>query len=126
MIAGIGMDLVEVTRIQESLDRFGERFQRRVFTEVERAYCNALPHPALHFAARFAAKEAFLKAVGTGLSQGLSWKEVGVENLPSGQPVLHVEGKARERAEQMGVTHMHISLSHTQGHGAAVVVLEKL
>jgi holo-[acyl-carrier protein] synthase len=125
MIFGIGLDLVEVARIQESLQKFGERFQKRVFTETERSYCNALPHPSLHFAARFAAKEAYLKALGTGLSSSISWKDVGVENLPSGKPELKVTGRALELASERGVREMHLSLSHTSNHAAAVVVLEK-
>lgn len=124
MIYGIGLDLVEVARIEESLQRFGERFQKRVFTELERAYCNALPHPPLHFAARFAAKEAFLKALGTGLSNAISWKDVGIENLSSGKPELRVIGRALELATERGIEQMHVSLSHTHGHAAAVIVLE--
>ncbi|MGI8905946.1 MAG: holo-ACP synthase [Candidatus Sumerlaeaceae bacterium] len=124
MIYGIGLDMVEVARIEESLQRFGERFQKRIFTEVERAYCNGLPHPPLHFAARFAAKEAFLKALGTGLSNAISWKDVGIENLPSGKPELRVIGRALELANERAITHMHVSLTHTNSHAAAVVVLD--
>lgn len=125
MVFGIGLDLVEVARIEESLKRFGERFQKRMFTQVERDYCNALPHPPLHFAARFAAKEAYLKALGTGLSNAISWQDVGIENLPSGKPELRILGRALELAQERGITQMHVSLSHTHGHAAAVVVLEK-
>lgn len=124
MVYGIGLDLVEVARIEESLKRFGERFQKRMFTQVEREYCNALPHPALHFAARFAAKEAYLKALGTGLSNAISWQDVGIENLASGKPELRVGGRALELARERGITQMHVSLSHTHGQAAAVVVLE--
>jgi holo-[acyl-carrier protein] synthase len=124
MIYGIGLDLVDVARIEDSLTRFGERFQKRVFTDLERAYCTSLPHPPLHFAARFAAKEAFLKALGTGLSSAISWKDVGIENLSSGKPELRVIGRALELANERGIEQMHVSLSHTQGHAAAVVVLE--
>ena len=123
-IFGIGADLVEVTRIAESLEKFGERFERRVFTEIEIAYCKAMPHPELHFAARFAAKEAFLKALGTGKARGISWREAGVENLPSGQPRLVITGRALEICRERKVGTMHLTLSHTRGNAMAVVVIE--
>ena len=125
MIFGIGLDLVEVARVEESLARFGERFQKRMFTELEREYCNRLPHPPLHYAARFAAKEAFVKALGTGMSNGISWKEVGVANLPSGQPELQITGRALELLSKRQIVSTHVTLSHTHSHAAAVVVLEK-
>lgn len=123
-IFGIGADLVEVTRIAESLEKFGQRFERRVFTELETAYCKAMPQPELHFAARFAAKEAFLKALGTGKARGISWREAGVENLPSGQPRLVITGRALALCRERNIGAMHLTLSHTRGNAMAVVVLE--
>jgi holo-[acyl-carrier protein] synthase len=125
MIFGIGIDLVEVARVEDSFRKFPDRFERKMFTEIEREYCNRMPAPALHFAARFAAKEAFLKAIGTGKSHGIGWRDVGVRNLKSGQPVLELEGRARQLAAEYGVSISHISLTHTRTHAAAVVVIER-
>lgn len=125
MIFGIGVDLIEIQRIQENLERHGERFEAKVFTPLEREYCRRMPIPAQHYAARFAAKEAFLKALGTGWAKGVTWQDVGIENLPSGMPRLVITGRARELADECGVGNMHVSLSHSRGHAVAVVVLEK-
>jgi len=125
MIFGIGVDLVEIDRIQENLVKHGERFEAKVFTHTEREYCRRMPIPAQHYAARFAAKEAFLKALGTGWANGVTWQDVGIENLPSGMPQLVVTGRAMELAREYGVGAMHVSLSHSRGHAVAVVVLEK-
>ncbi|MBX7246309.1 MAG: holo-ACP synthase [Candidatus Sumerlaeaceae bacterium] len=126
MIYGIGMDLVETGRIEEGMRKFPDRFIRKMYTDVEAAYCAAMPAPALHYAARFAAKEAFLKALGTGKSHGIGWRDVGIENLSSGQPVLSITGRAKELMEERGITQTHVSLTHTATHAAAVVVLEKV
>lgn len=125
MIFGVGVDLVEIARIEESLARHGERFEKKVFTDVEQEYCRRMPVPAQHFAARFAAKEAFLKALGTGWAKGITWRDVGIVNLPSGMPSLVVTGRALEIAHERGVGAMHVSLSHSRGHAVAVVVLER-
>ena len=124
MIFGIGVDLVETSRVEESLAKFGERFERRVFTEAEREYCRRMPAPAMHYAARFAAKEAFLKALGTGTARGIAWPEAGIVNLPGGQPTLVITGRAREIMEEKGVARAHVTLSHSRGHAVAVVVME--
>ncbi len=125
MIFGIGVDLIEIERIQENLTKHGERFEAKVFTPVEREYCRRMPIPAQHYAARFAAKEAFLKALGTGWAKGITWRDVGIENLPSGMPRLSISGRAQELVEEYGVGEMHVTLSHSRGHAVAVVVLEK-
>ena len=96
MILGVGIDLVEVERVTELLGKYSGRFAARVFTEEERAYCEKMAQPGQHYAARFAAKEAFLKAIGTGFAKGISWKEIGVVKLPSGEPVLELRGRALE------------------------------
>jgi holo-[acyl-carrier protein] synthase len=124
MSFGIGIDLIEIERIQQNLEKHGSRFEEKVFTPTERAYCRSMPIPAQHYAARFAAKEAFLKALGTGWAKGITWQDVGIENLPSGMPRLVVTGRAREIAEERGVGAMHVSLSHSRGNAVAVAVLE--
>ena len=124
MIYGVGVDLVETARIEESLKKFPERFEKKIFTPVEREYCGAMPAPALHYAARFAAKEAFLKALGTGKSHGIAWSEIGIVNRPSGQPVLEITGRAKDLLDERKIARIHVSLSHTKGHAVAVVVFE--
>ena len=124
MIIGVGVDLIEVERVENSLRKFPRRFERKVFTETERAYCGRRAVPGRHFAARFAAKEAFLKAIGTGKSQGIAWTDVGIVNQPSGKPELQVTGRARDICNEQGATRMHVSLSHNREHAMAVVVLE--
>jgi len=126
MIVGVGMDLAEIDRIGRSLERFGERFLDRVLTPGERAIMPAgSPAQAAYVAARFAAKEAALKALGTGMAEGLTLRDVEVIRLASGQPVLRLHGKASERAKGMGVNRTHISLTHSRTTAGAVVVLEQ-
>ena len=125
MIVGLGIDIVSIGRITAMIERHGDRALRRLYTDVERSYCDAMPNPALHYAARFAAKESFVKAIGTGFSGGVSWREIGVVNEPSGRPRLAIEGKARAFLERAGATAAHVSLSHDPTHAAAVVILEK-
>jgi len=101
MILGIGSDLIDIRRIEKSLERFGERFTHRCFTEVERKKSDARAARAASYAKRFAAKEACAKALGTGISQGVSWTEMGVVNEPSGRPTLALVGRAAERLARM-------------------------
>ena len=122
MIRGIGIDIIEVARVKEVLDRHGDRFLRRIYTEDEISGIHG--NRDQYLAARFAAKEAAFKALGTGW-RGVKWVEVEVENLPSGAPVLKLHGAALSRAEQLGVTVCHISLTHTAEYAAAQVVLEQ-
>lgn len=122
MILGIGMDLCEVERIRRLLDKDRDRFVRRVFRKEETAYCEARRRPALHFAARFAAKEAFLKSLGEGWRLG--WTQVGVVRGPSGRPSLSLTGAAGRAAQSRGVLRIHLTLTHTAETAAAVVVLE--
>lgn len=124
MILGIGTDLIEIERVQQSLDRFGERFMQKVFTEGEITYCQRKKHPAESFAARFAAKEAAAKALGTGISRGISWREIEVRREPGERPTLHLSGRAAERAEAMGVRHLQLSLTHSRQIAMAVVIAE--
>jgi holo-[acyl-carrier protein] synthase len=122
VILGIGMDLCEVGRIRMLLEKDRERFVRRVYREAEIAYCDARRRPETHYAARFAAKEAFLKALGRGWRLG--WTQVEVVRGPSGKPGMHLSGKAAEAAGRRGVTRVHLSLTHTREMAAAIIVLE--
>ncbi len=124
MIVGIGIDLAEVKRVSELLEKYSGRFALRVFADGERDYCLHMPNPGQHFAARFAAKEAFLKAIGTGFARGISWKEIEVVKRPSGEPILQLSGQALAEMQARGATRAHVSLTHTHEHAAAVVVLE--
>jgi holo-[acyl-carrier protein] synthase len=122
MILGIGLDLCEVERIRRLLEKDRGRFVRRVYREAEIAYCDARRKPEIHYAARFAAKEAFLKALGRGWRLG--WTQVEVVRMASGKPDLLLTGKAAEAAESRGVRHVHLTLTHTPETAAAVIVLE--
>jgi holo-[acyl-carrier protein] synthase len=124
MVLGLGTDLIEIERIQASVDRFGERFLNRLFTAGEIAYCNRKKQPAESFAARFAAKEAGAKALGTGISRGVSWMEIEVTREMGERPMLHFKGRAGELALAMGVRRVQLSLSHSRKLAIAVVVVE--
>ncbi len=124
MILGIGTDLVEVHRIRESVAKFGDRFLNRIYTERERIYANSKANSAERLAARFAAKEAGMKAVGTGWNRGVRWVDFEVANEPSGRPTLRLTGVAAEIAARMGVNRISISLTHTTEMAFAVVILE--
>jgi holo-[acyl-carrier protein] synthase len=123
-VAGIGVDLVECARIQHSIDRFGERFLHRVFTDGEVAYSMSMKFPARHLAARFAAKEAVSKAFGTGIGKAMGWRDIDVQKKPSGEPFLVFSGGAGELAKRRGLTSALITLSHTEHHAVAMIVLE--
>jgi holo-[acyl-carrier protein] synthase len=125
MIISIGIDIIEVARIREVLLR-SPRFRERVFTSAERAYCDSRGVVAAqHYAARFAAKEAALKALQTGWRGGIGWQDVEIGSLESGAPILIFHGLVRELFEKSGATAAHLSLSHTSEHAIAQVVLEK-
>jgi holo-[acyl-carrier protein] synthase len=123
-VLGIGVDLVECARIQHSLDRFGDRFLRRVFTDGEIEYSNSMKFPARHLAARFAAKESVSKAFGTGIGKAMGWRDIDVRKKPSGEPYLVLSGNAATLAESRGITSTLITLSHTDHHAMAMVVME--
>ena len=124
MIAGLGTDIIEIARIAQSIDRYGERFVQRIFTAGEIAYCQRKKSAAESFAARFAAKEAAAKALGTGISRGVSWLEIEVTREPGGRPLLALSGRAAERARELGVVRVSVSLTHTREMAMAVVVME--
>ncbi len=123
-VLGIGVDLVENARIQHSLDRFGDRFLQRVFTQGEIEYSQSMKFPARHLAARFAAKEAVSKAFGTGIGKAMGWKDIDVHRKPSGEPFVVLEGGAKKLAEERRVAAVWITLSHTEHHAMAMIVLE--
>ncbi len=122
-IVGLGLDVVELDRIQRIWERFGEAFSRRVLTQTEQARLQA-GSPVPYLASRFAAKEAAVKALGTGFSQGITFQQLEVATLPSGQPTLVLHGKAQARAATLGALRTHISLTHGRDTAAAVVILE--
>jgi len=123
-VLGIGVDLVENARIQHSLDRFGDRFLKRVFTDGEIAYSKSMKFPARHLAARFAAKEAVSKAFGTGIGKAMGWKDIDVRRKESGEPYVVLEGGAKKLAEERKVSKVLITLSHTEHHAMAAIVIE--
>ena len=124
MIVGTGVDITEVPRIKASVERFGDRFLRRVFTPDELRYCLGKPNAAERLAARFAAKEAGLKAIGTGMRHGITWQDVEVVRLPGQRPNLKFSGKAAHYADRLGCKRVHLSLSHTKEQAIAYVILE--
>lgn len=124
MIVGTGVDLAEVGRIQRAAERFGPRFIERVFTPREIAYAERKANRYERYAARFAAKEAGMKAIGTGWRRGVRWRDFEVANLPSGKPTLLFHGKAAEFAARLGVSNVALSITHTKETALAHVILE--
>jgi holo-[acyl-carrier protein] synthase len=125
MIYGTGIDIVEVSRMAGIIARWGDRFVERVFTPGEIEYCSKRALPAMHYAARFAAKESFLKSLGIGLGMGLALNEIEVVSNQSGKPEVRLRGKAMGMLLNRGVLAAHVSLSHTRHSATALVVLEK-
>jgi holo-[acyl-carrier protein] synthase len=124
MIVGTGIDIAEVPRIRQSIARFGDRFLHRIYTAGEIRYCDSKVNRAERYAARFAAKEAAMKALGTGWSHGVRWQDCEVTRLPGGRPTMTFHGKAGEIAARLGVKHAALSLSHTVEQAIAQVILE--
>ena len=124
MIVGTGIDIAEVPRIAESIERFGDRFIQRVFTEGEVRYCESKANRAERYAARFAAKEAAMKALGTGWNYGVRWRDVEVVREPGGRPTIKFHGKAAEWAVRLNAKQVSLSLSHTREQAIASVILE--
>lgn len=130
MIVGIGTDLADIRRIEKTLTRFGERFENRVFTEIEQAKSNKRKERAASYAKRWAAKEACSKALGTGLRMGVAWKEMGVVNLPSGKPTMELMGGAAERMAKLipagHDAHIHVTITDDHPFAQAFVIIEAL
>jgi holo-[acyl-carrier protein] synthase len=124
MIVGTGVDLCEVARMKAAMERHGDRFKNRVFTEREIRYADSKANRYERYAARFAAKEAGMKALGTGWRGGLGWRDLEVTNLPSGRPTLAFHGKAETIALRLGVRNIALSLTHTADQALAMVILE--
>jgi holo-[acyl-carrier protein] synthase len=124
MIVGTGVDLAEVPRIRKSIERYGERFIQRIYTPGEIAYVERKANRYERYAARFAAKEAGMKAIGTGWRRGVTWHDFEVANLPSGRPALKLHGVAADFARKMRVRNVSLSLTHTAELGMAHVILE--
>ena len=124
MIVGTGIDIAEVPRIRQSIERFGDRFLQRIFTAGEMRYCDSKANRVERYAARFAAKEAAMKALGTGWNHGVRWRDCEVTRQPGGRPTMSFHGRAGEFATKLGVTNIALSISHTVEQAIAQVILE--
>lgn len=125
MTYGIGIDLIDIRRIEKALKRWGDRFVRRVFTEKEAELCYQRIHPPSSFALRFAAKEAFSKALGLGMRQGVRWRDIEVFHFPGGRPGLRLQGASSHICRKKNISRLHLSLSDEGPYGMAMVILEK-
>jgi len=123
-ILGIGIDIADVSRIRRMAEEYGERFLRRVFSDEELAYCMRFSDPFPHLAARWAAKEAVAKALGTGFSRGVTWKSIYIVHTINGEPMVVLTGSARKFAASLGLKKIWVSLSHTRDYAASVAVME--
>ncbi|GMQ80280.1 MAG: holo-ACP synthase [Planctomycetia bacterium] len=121
-VIGIGTDIVECLRIAQIIERHGDLFINRVYTDHEIEYCRARKAATQHFAGRWAAKEAVLKALGTGWRRGIGWRDVEVRNVPSGRPVVAFRGGARDVVEKSGIREMLVSISHCRSHATACAI----
>jgi holo-[acyl-carrier protein] synthase len=124
MIVGTGIDIAEVPRIRQSIERFGQRFLLRIYTAGEMRYCDSKANRVERYAARFAAKEAAMKALGTGWNHGVRWRDCEVVRMPGGRPSMTFHGKAAEFAAKLGVKNTALSISHTEEQAIAQVILE--
>ena len=124
MIVGTGIDVIEVPRVAAAIERYGQRFLHRIFTEGEIRYCDSKANRVERYAARFAAKEAAMKALGTGWSRGVRWRDLEVLRQPGGRPTVAFHGKAAEFAARLGVANAALSLTHTKAQALAQVILE--
>ena len=124
MIVGTGIDLAEVPRIAAAIERFGDRFLRRIFTAAEMRYCDSKANRMERYAGRFAAKEAAMKALGTGWDYGVRWRDCEVVRIPGARPTIHFHGKAQEFAAKLGVKNAALSITHTKEQAMAFVILE--
>lgn len=124
MIKGLGVDTIELHRIGRVFEAYGERFLNRIYADGERAYALRYSDPVPRLAARFAAKEACMKALGTGWNHGVRWKDIVVANGPTGKPEIQLHGKAREFADRMDVQSIHVSITHNRDTATVVVVFE--
>ena len=126
MIVVIVIDIVEIERIKNSVEKYGDHFLNKVFTENEKAYCCSKKVPFSSLAGRFAAKEAALKALGTGLQNGIGWQMIEIINDALGKPNLHLYGKAKQLTESLNASKFHVSISHCKSNAVAQVILEAI
>ncbi len=124
MIHGTGLDIIEISRIKHSMQKYSGKFEERVFTSKEIDYCRSKADPSKHFAARFAAKEAVLKSLGTGMAQGITWKDMEILNRESGQPVLNLTGRGRHIFDALNLKDIHISITHDKSYALAQAIAE--
>ena len=124
MIVGTGIDICEVSRIAKAIERFGERFIRRIYTPAEIRYCQSKRNAVERFAGRFAAKEAATKAIGTGLHFGVTWQDVEVARMPGGRPTVLFHGAAAQHFARLGAKHAHLSITHSGDLAVAQVIIE--
>jgi holo-[acyl-carrier protein] synthase len=124
MIVGLGVDITEVDRIEAAIKRHGRRFLERIYTPAETAYCEKHRNPAERFAGRFAAKEAAMKALGTGWARGVRWVDIEIVREPSGKPKLKLSGASRQIADHIGVTNIALTITHTGNTALAQVIFE--
>jgi holo-[acyl-carrier protein] synthase len=124
MVYGIGVDIVKIERFKRALERWGDRLRNRVFTVQELSICQGKAYPSRHLALRFAAKEAFLKALGIGMFRGVAWKEIEITNDPTGRPSMNVQGEAANLCREKGIKEIFVSISHEAEYGVAQVLLE--
>ena len=125
MIFGTGIDIIEVDRIKNSIQKYSDRFKKKIFTQKEIDYCHSQADPAKHFAARFTVKEAVLKCFGTGMTGGILWKDIEVDKKNSGQPVLNLHGNGKKLFNQLNLKHIHISITHDKTYAVAHAIAEK-
>ena len=124
MIHGTGVDIIEISRIRQSMEKYAGKFEDRLFTPGEIEYCRSKPDPSKHFAGRFAAKEAILKSLGTGMARGIAWKDLEILTQESGQPTLRVTGKGKDIFDSLNLKQIHISISHDKVYAIAQAVAE--
>ena len=125
MIFGTGIDIIEIKRIKQSMQKYSDRFEQKVFTQKEIDYCHSQADPAKHFAARFSVKEAVLKCFGTGMTGGIFWKDIEVDKQEFGQPVLNLYGNGKELFNQLKLKYIHISITHDKSYAVAHAIAEK-
>lgn len=122
MIVGLGTDIVEISRIDQMIERHGDTFLKRVFTELENEYCGSKKNKGQHYAGRWAAKEAVMKTLGTGFIKGIGWKEIEVINLKSGKPTIVISGGVELHAGEMGIEEILITISHSREFATATAI----
>jgi holo-[acyl-carrier protein] synthase len=125
MICGVGIDLVENSRLEKIIEKWGQKFLTRIFSDQEIQYCGKHIKSSTHYGARFAAKESFLKAMGIGMGMGINLRDIEVVNDDNGKPALALCGEAKAQIERRKITNIHLSLTHTKNYATALVILEK-